>query len=232
MELVGGFDGVLPGHGVGHEQDFDRIELLFQLLQFGHQIVVDVQAAGGIDQQHVATAVDGFPAGGADQVGGQLFFGRAGVDGQVDVTGDDTQLLAGSGAVDIDRNHHRAVSVLRKPAGQLAGGGGFAGTLQAHDHDHAGRFVGEAQLGFVAAENLDQFVANDFDDLLGGGEGMQHFFAHRLCLDVFDELLDDAEVDVGFEQGDADFAQGRIHIFGREFAFAAQVFEDPLQLVG
>ena len=37
VELVGRFHGVLPGHGVGHEQDFDRVELLFQLLQLGHQ---------------------------------------------------------------------------------------------------------------------------------------------------------------------------------------------------
>jgi len=47
-------------------------------------------------------------------------------------------------------------------------------------------------------------------------------------LDVLDELLDDAEVDVGLQQCDADLAQGRFHIFGRQFSFAAQVFEDPL----
>ena len=52
------FHGVLPGHGVGHEQDLHRIELLLQLLQLHHQLVVDVQAAGGIHQQHVAPAVD------------------------------------------------------------------------------------------------------------------------------------------------------------------------------
>ena len=60
VELVGGLHRVLPGHGVGDEQDLDRVQLLLQLLQLGHQLVVDVQAAGGIDQQHVAAAVDGF----------------------------------------------------------------------------------------------------------------------------------------------------------------------------
>ena len=48
------------------------------------------------------------------------------------------------------------------------------------------------------------------------------------CLDVLDELLDDAEVDVGFEQGDADFAQSGFHVLGGELAFAAQVLENPL----
>ena len=150
------------------------------------------------------------------------------VDGQVHVARDDAQLLAGGGAVDVDRDHQGAVAVFRKPAREFAGGGGFAGALQADDEQDAGRLVGEAQLGFVAAEDLDQLVADDFDDLLGGRERHEHLFAHGLLLDIFDELFDNAEVDVGLEQGDADFAQGRVHVFGGEFAFAAQVFEDAL----
>jgi hypothetical protein len=54
VKLVGRFDRVLPGHGIGHEEDFDGIELLFELLQFGHQVFVDMQAAGGIHQHHIA----------------------------------------------------------------------------------------------------------------------------------------------------------------------------------
>ena len=126
----------------------------------------------------------------------------------------------------------RAVAVLRQPARQFAGGGGFARTLQADDQEDAGRLVGEAQLRFVAAEDLDQFVADDSDDLLGGREGREHFLAHGLLLDAFDELFDDFEIDVGFEQRHADFAQGRLHVFGGELAFAAQVLEDTLQFVG
>ena len=79
--------------------------------------------------------------------------------GSLDVARDDAQLLARGGAVDIDRNHHGAVAVLRQPARQFAGGSGLAGTLQADDQEDAGRLVGEAQLGFVAAEDLDQLFA-------------------------------------------------------------------------
>ena len=60
VELVGDLHGVLAGHGVGDEQDLDRVELLLQLLQLRHQLVVDVQAAGGIHQQHVAAGLHGF----------------------------------------------------------------------------------------------------------------------------------------------------------------------------
>ena len=51
------------------------------------------------------------------------------------------------------------------------------------------------------------------------------------CLDVLDELFDNLEIDVGFEQRHADFAQGALHVFGRELAFAAQVLENPLQFI-
>ena len=56
------FTASWPGHGVGHEQDLHRVELLLELLQLGHQLVVDVQAAGGIHQQHVAAGVDALRA--------------------------------------------------------------------------------------------------------------------------------------------------------------------------
>ena len=55
VELVGGVDRVLSGHGVGDEQDFLRVEQPLQRLHFVHQLIVDVQAAGGVHDQHVAS---------------------------------------------------------------------------------------------------------------------------------------------------------------------------------
>ena len=68
---------VLSGHGVGHEQDLDRVEQLFQLLQLGHEIIVDVQAAGGIHQQHVAPGVGGLAPRRPRQIERRCFFRRA-----------------------------------------------------------------------------------------------------------------------------------------------------------
>ncbi len=42
MELRRRLHGVLPGHGVGHKQDFHWVQLGFELLQFYHQIFVNV----------------------------------------------------------------------------------------------------------------------------------------------------------------------------------------------
>ena len=50
-------------------------------------------------------------------------------------------------------------------------------------------------------------------------------------LTAFNELFDDLEMDVGLEQRHANLAQRGLHIFRREFSFAAQVFEHPLQFV-
>ncbi len=46
------------------------------------------------------------------------------------------------------------------------------------------------------------------------------------------EVVDDLEVDVGFEQGDANLAQGFGDVFFSERALAAKVLEDALQFVG
>ncbi len=83
----------------------------------------------------------------------------------------------------------------------------------------------------MLAQHLDHLVADDFDDLLGGRKRGEHFLAHGLLLDGFDELFDDAEMHVGFEQRHADLAQRGLHIGLAEFSFSAQVFEDALELV-
>jgi hypothetical protein len=59
----------------------------------------------------------------------------------------------------------------------------------------------------VRTENLHQFLVYDLDHLLRRREGGQHFLTHRFRLDAFDQLLDNLEVNVGFEQRDANFAQ-------------------------
>ena len=65
-----------------------------------------------------------------------------------------------------------------QPARQFAGGSGLTGTLEADDQEDAGRIVGETQLRFVAAEDLDQLIVDDADDLLGRRERGEHFLPH------------------------------------------------------
>ena len=140
-------------------------------------------------------------------------------------------LIASGGPVDVDGDHHRVVLVLGEPAGEFGGRGRFARALEADDHNDRRRLIGEAQAGGMRAEELDELFVDDLDDLLRRVEGGEDFLAERFFLDRLDEALDHFEVDVGFEEGDADFAQGGFHVLRGEFALAAQVFEDPLQFV-
>ena len=79
---------------------------------------------------------------------------------------------------------------------------------------------------------VDELVADDFDDLLGGVEGGGDLGAEGLGADVLDDFAGDVEVDVGLEEGDADLAEGVVDVFVGEGALAAQVFEAALELFG
>ncbi len=123
------------------------------------------------------------------------------------------------------------MTALLEPCGQLAGGGGLAGALQASHKNDRGRLRGEFEAGRIFAEHGDELVAHDFDDLFGGRERGEHFGADGLDADVLDEVADDVEVDVGFKQGYAKFAQSFSDVFFSERALAAEGLEGALQFV-
>ena len=91
---------------------------------------------------------------------------------------------------------------------------------------------GGGEIGRAFAEELDQFVVNDFDDLLAGHDALEHVLSHALLLNAFDELAGDFEVNVGGEEGGAHFLECVGHVFLGEFANAAQIPECAAEFVG
>jgi hypothetical protein len=89
---------------------------------------------------------------------------------------------------------------------------------------------GELQAGGVPSQSLDQFIAHDLDDLLTRRERGRHLLADSFFLNALDELLYDFEVDVGFEQGQPDFAQSVLNVLFVEDSLPAQGLEGSLQL--
>ena len=61
VELLRAFHGVLPEHGVGDEKDLMRMNCVFNLTQFLHERLVDVQPPCRIDDQNVMSRVARFP---------------------------------------------------------------------------------------------------------------------------------------------------------------------------
>ncbi len=90
---------------------------------------------------------------------------------------------------------------------------------------------GLLEAGGVVAEDVDEFVVDDFDDLLGGRERGGDFFADGAGADVLDELGDDGEVDVGLEEGEADLAEGVGDVLVGDGALAAEGLEGTLEFV-
>ena len=78
-------------------------------------------------------------------------------------------------------------------------------------------------------EQRDELVVDDLDDLLAGGEALEDVGADGLLADARDEVLDDLEVDVGLEQGEADLAHGGVDIGFADPAAAGQGAEGLAQ---
>ena len=60
VELACALDGVLPGHRIGNVQQIAGARRITNRFELGHQLVVDVQPACGVDDDHVVPQVRGF----------------------------------------------------------------------------------------------------------------------------------------------------------------------------
>src|SRR5580658_11245154 len=52
VKLVSRLHGVLAGHRVGDKQDLGGIQQLLQLLKLLHELIIDMQPSGRVDQQN------------------------------------------------------------------------------------------------------------------------------------------------------------------------------------
>ena len=84
----------------------------------------------------------------------------------------------------------------------------------------------------LAAEDRDELLVDDLDDLLGRVQRLADLVAEGALAHAGGELLDDRQRDVGVEQGEADLADGAVDVRGGQPALAAQVLEGLGEAVG
>ncbi len=176
VELARALDRVLPGHRVGdvkqirRPRDFlDRDELL-------HQLVVDVQAARGIDDHDVVADRPRFGQRALRARDRIHFTGRV-VHAHTGLRRHNTQLLDRRRAPHVGGHDDRVASLLCEPLGELAGRRGLARALQPEHQDHARPVRRFLQPALRIAEQREQLIANDLDDLLAtesGSSGPRH----------------------------------------------------------
>ena len=128
-------DRVLTGQRIGDQQHFMRVGGALHLGRFRHHRFVERDAAGGIEQHHVIAAeLRGFDGAACDLRRILAGNDRQGVD--ADLLAEHRKLLHRGRTAGIERGHqHLALGQLGEALGDLGGGGGFAGALQADHHD-------------------------------------------------------------------------------------------------
>src|SRR5260370_6706414 len=79
------------------------------------------------------------------------------------------KLLAGRRPINVRGNNQRPVAMASQPFAKLSRGGGFARTLQSDDQPY-GRWAGRKGGVSMLADQLEQVVADNLQDLLIGRE--------------------------------------------------------------
>ena len=229
VERLRGVDGVLTGHRVDDEEGVIGLDLARDLADLLHQRLVDRQTAGGVDDDDVAAGAFGL----RDRLRGDVDgIGRFRENRHTDLAGEGAELFDRRGSLQVGAHEQGVAPLLLEPLGELAGVGGLTCTLQTrHEHD-GGRFRGVGDLHRLATEAGGQLLENDLDDLLSRIEGVRQLLPHRPLANATDEVLGDVEVDVGFQQGEADLAQDIVDVRLGQLAAAAEATEDPVESIG
>ncbi|CAI8697549.1 hypothetical protein EMIT0111MI5_60374 [Burkholderia sp. IT-111MI5] len=230
VERLRGVDRVLAEHRVDDEQRFGRLQRAVQRGDFLHHRLVDAEAAGRVDDQHVMV-VALRPVDGRQRDVDGLLVRRRREEVGADLFAHRFQLHDGGRTIHVARHgQHLLLVLLAQQLRELADGRGLARALQAGHQDHGGRRDREIQLGglafVVAADHGGQFLLDHADERLTRRQAADHFFAERLFLDLGDEFADDRQRHVGFQQRETHLAEHLLRVGLGEPGLAAQRLDD------
>src|SRR4029453_55091 len=116
-------------------------------------------------------------------------------------------------------------------AGELGGGGRLARTGQPDEHDADRRRTAQVERSRFLAEQPLQLAVDELDEVLLGAEAPQHVLAERVLPDRLDEVADDADVDVGFEQREPDVPERVLDVPLADPSLALQLPPQALELL-
>ena len=108
VERLGGFDGALTGHRVDDEERVFRFDGRADAADLVHQLGVDGEATGGVDDQHVAAEALRL---GETGVGDRDRVGRLAEDGDADLAAEDAELLDRGGALKVGADEQRVAAL-------------------------------------------------------------------------------------------------------------------------
>ena len=115
--------------------------------------------------------------------------------------GPDAQLFAGGGTEGVGGGQQHAGALVAEVAGEFANGGGFAGAVDAGDHDDRGAVLSDHQGGLQGVQQLGNGIGQQgFDGLGFLGAGL-----FDAALQVGQQVLGGLHTRVGHQQGGFEF---------------------------
>src|SRR5262249_51314556 len=134
-------------------------------------------------------------------------------------------------ALQVGGDERRLPTLAGEQERELAGSGGLPRALQAREQDRGRRALREREARVRGAEKLRQLLLDDLHDLLARRQALADVLPESALAHVGDEVLDDAEVDVRLEQGEAHLAHRARDRLLVEDAAPAKVAESALKPV-
>ena len=135
------------------------------------------------------------------------------------------ELLDRRGPVDVGRDEDGVAALPAQDVRELRDGGRLARALKADERDDGGRPVRPHEWHGLAAQHVDEGVVDDLDDHLSARDGFHHPLADGALPHRRHELADDLEVDVRFEQRDADVTERFVQVGVGDMRAALELFE-------
>ncbi|MFQ3587657.1 MAG: hypothetical protein SNJ76_08345, partial [Fimbriimonadaceae bacterium] len=176
---------------------FGRSNRLVDRFELVHQRFVDLETARRVHDQNVVHQV----TAPVQRLAGDLGRGsavRLGEYGDPDLLAEDLELFDRGRPLDVAGRQHRLFALLLQQLRELGAGGRLSRTLKAAKQNDGRRVRVPAEPFRLSPEELDQLVADDFDDGLVRAQTGEQLLADRLLLHPPDELFGDLNLHVRF----------------------------------
>ena len=221
-----------------------RVDGIANIAGLLHQNLIDTQATCGIDNHHIVAmlasiseaterGVNWVVLAGAHFMGGIEAGARERCEARHACTlSHDFQLLHRTWALQVAGDENWGVPLIREVPGQFTGQGGLTSTLQTGQHDNRWRLLRHIETSSLATEDVDQFLIDNLNDLVGRVDRLAANNFVSAFLDALDEGTDNLEGDIGFQKSQPNLAGGGVNIRLSQATLPAQPPQGTRQTIG
>jgi hypothetical protein len=203
-----------------------------QLADLGHQLLVDGQAPGGVDEEDVEVVMARVLERGARDRDRRVARARRNHSAPA-WPRHRLELLDRRRPVDVGRDRqHLLLALLDQVLGELGGRRRLAGALQARHQDDRRRLRLQVEVGDAFAHRRRELAVDDADERLAGRKRAADLGAEGAVLDAGDEVAHHRQRDVGFEERHAHLAQHVLDVLVGDARRAAHRLDEPAQAIG